>query len=53
MAAKNSPMALPAFIGFSALNGFTLTFTLAYFDEVVLRSLCHNSRYVLCPFNFW
>lgn len=32
MAAKNSPMALPAFIGFSALNGFTLTFTLAYFD---------------------
>ena len=32
MAAKNSPMALPAFIGFSALNGFTLTFTLAYFN---------------------
>ena len=28
MAAKNSPMALPAFIGFSALNGFTLTFIL-------------------------
>lgn len=32
MAAKNSPMALPAFIAFSALNGFTLTFTLAYFS---------------------
>ena len=32
MAAKNSPIALPDFIGFSALNGFTLTFTLAYFD---------------------
>ncbi|GFH40199.1 Bax inhibitor-1/YccA family protein [Lactococcus insecticola] len=32
LSAKNSPMALPAFIGFSALNGFTLTFTLAYFD---------------------
>jgi FtsH-binding integral membrane protein len=32
MARKNSPMALPAFIAFSALNGFTLTFTLAYFD---------------------
>lgn len=32
MAAKNSPMALPAFVAFSALNGFTLTFTLAYFD---------------------
>ena len=32
MAIKNSPMALPAFIAFSALNGFTLSFTLAYFD---------------------
>ncbi|GHU36138.1 membrane protein [Bacilli bacterium] len=32
MARKNSPMALPAFIAFSALNGFTLTFTLAYFE---------------------
>lgn len=32
MAIKNSPMALPAFIAFSALNGFTLTFTLAYFN---------------------
>ncbi|GFH42091.1 membrane protein [Lactococcus hodotermopsidis] len=32
LAAKNSPMALPVFIGFSALNGFTLSFTLAYYD---------------------
>ncbi|MDR1606536.1 MAG: Bax inhibitor-1/YccA family protein [Streptococcaceae bacterium] len=32
MAMKNSPMVLPAFLAFSALNGFTLTFTLAYFN---------------------
>ena len=32
LAVANSPLALPAFIGFSAINGITLTFTLAYFS---------------------
>jgi uncharacterized protein len=32
MAAKNSPMALPAFILFSAVNGFTISFTLAFYN---------------------
>jgi len=32
MSAKNSPMALPAFILFSAVNGFTVSFTLAFYE---------------------
>jgi FtsH-binding integral membrane protein len=31
MSMKNTPMALPAYLLYSALNGFTLTFSLAYF----------------------
>ncbi|MDR2834207.1 MAG: Bax inhibitor-1 family protein, partial [Streptococcaceae bacterium] len=29
---KNSPMALPGFLVFSAFNGFTISFTLAFYD---------------------
>ncbi|HFI0150714.1 TPA: Bax inhibitor-1/YccA family protein [Streptococcus suis] len=39
MAAKNSPMALPMFVGYSALNGFTLSIVLwAYTRETVLTA---------------
>lgn len=31
MAAKNSPMALPIFLIYSALNGFTISFTVVYY----------------------
>ena len=38
-AAKNSPMALPLFIAYSALNGFTISIVLwAYTGETVLLS---------------
>lgn len=39
MAAKNSPMALPMFVGYSALNGFTISIVLwAYTGETVLTA---------------
>lgn len=39
MATKNSPMALPMFVGYSALNGFTISIVLwAYTGETVLTA---------------
>lgn len=39
MAAKNSPMALPMFVGYSALNGFTISIVLwVYTGETVLTA---------------
>lgn len=32
-AATNSPLALPMFLGYSALNGFTISFTVAYYTQ--------------------
>lgn len=32
LGAKNSPLALPGFLLFAAINGFTLSFTLAFFE---------------------
>lgn len=32
-AAQNSPVAFPMFLGYSALNGFTISFTLAYYTK--------------------
>lgn len=38
MAAKNSPAALPVFLGYSALNGFTLSFVVAFYTPGTVLS---------------
>ena len=38
MAAKNSPAALPVFLGYSVLNGFTLSFVVAFYTPGTVLS---------------